>query len=296
MTKTKCLAVTHSGVFHADEVMATVILKQLFDEVTVIRSREQKDFDRADIVYDVGGGEFDHHSDRKEYRDNDVPYAACGLIWREYGPKLIKKLSPGLSQDRIDEVFDNIDTSLMQCIDAIDNGHILDMGDVHIATINQLVKGFNPTWNSNLDSNEQFMKAVDFCTPVLLNALNGSISAIEAEKLVKTSVEEREAENILILERFCPWQRHLNRYDEDGNIIYVIFKDLINGYRIQAVPEQDSRVSKKPFPREWAGKDPSVINELVEIDDAIFVHPAGFIAGVGSLHSALKMAELALVF
>lgn len=296
MTRTKIVAVTHSGVFHADEVMASVIIKQLYDEVEIIRSRNQEDFDKADILFDVGGGEFDHHNDFKEYRDNGVPYAACGLIWREYGQRVIKKYKSSLTTSQIEEVFYNIDKSVIESIDAIDNGYCVGKEELHMPTMDQLVKGFNPNWNSDLNANDQFNKAIEFCTPILLNAIDGYIAGIEAEKLVKDSYENREVDNILILDKFCPWKRHLSNYDEDGSIIYVIFKDLVDGYRIQAVSEPDSRESKKEFPREWAGKDPEIINSLVDIDDAIFVHPGGFIAGTGSLSSAIKMAELALVY
>ena len=41
------------------------------------------DFDG--IVYDVGGGMFDHHSEPRECRPNGVPYAAFGLLWRVVG-------------------------------------------------------------------------------------------------------------------------------------------------------------------------------------------------------------------
>jgi len=296
MNSTNILAVTHSGVFHADEVMASVIIKQIYDNVEIVRSRNQEDFDRADIVFDVGGGDYDHHSDNQEYRENGIPYAACGLIWREFGPKLIKKFKPSFSEDQIEEVFYSVDKSVIESIDAIDNGYYVEKDEVHMPTLDQLVKGFNPNWNTKLDAYEQFNKAIEFCTPILLNAIDGVVAAIEAEKMVKTSFDNREVDNILILDKFCPWKRHLSNYDEDGSIIYVIFKDLVNGYRVQAVSEPDSRDSIKEFPREWAGKDPEVINSLVDIDDAIFVHPGGFIAGTGSLSSAVKMAELALVY
>lgn len=296
MTRTKVLAVTHSGFFHADEVMASAILKQYYDEVEILRSRNEEDFNKADIVFDVGGGEFDHHNDYKEYRDNGVPYAACGLIWRAFGQKIIWKYKPSFSEEQVEEVFYSVDKSIIESIDAVDNGYFVEKDEVHMPTLNQLVKGFNPNWNTDLDADAQFNKAIEFCTPILLNAINGAIAAIEAEKIVKDSFDQREIDNILILEKFCPWKRHLRNCDEDGSIVYVIFKDLVNGYRVQAVSERDSRESIKEFPREWAGKAPQVINELLDIDDAIFVHPGGFIAGTGSLSSAVKMAELALMY
>ena len=296
MNRTKLLAVTHSGVFHADEVMASVILREIYDEVKIIRSRDPRDFASADIVYDVGDGEFDHHSDNKEYRETGIPYSACGLVWRAYGHEVVKKRGPNLTSDQVDEVFYSIDEGIIESIDATDNGFPMVQSEIHMPTVDQMVKGFNPNWNSQEDPEEQFKKAIDFCTPILCNAVDGSIAAIEAETMVKQSFEDREVENILILDRFCPWKRHLRRYDEEGHIIYVIFKDLVNGYRIQAVSEADSRESIKPFPREWAGKDADEINALVDIDDAIFVHPGRFIAGAGSLNSAVKMAELALIY
>lgn len=296
MNRNKIMAVTHSGVFHADDVMASVILQQFYEDIEIIRSRRQEDFEQADIVFDVGGGEFDHHNDYKELRENGVPYAACGLIWRAFGHLLIEKIKPSFSDDQIDEVFYSVEHSLIESIDAIDNGYFVEKEAFHMPTLDQLVKGFNPNWNTPLDANEQFHMAIAFCTPILLNVIEGSISAIEAEQIVKDSYDNREVENILILDTFCPWKRHLSHYDEDGSIIYVIFKDLVDGYRIQTVSEIDSSEPRKEFPKEWAGKDPSVINELVDIEDAIFVHPGRFIAGTGSLSSAIKLAELALVY
>jgi uncharacterized UPF0160 family protein len=133
MNTTKILAVTHNGIFHADEVMASVILMQLYDEVEIRRSRNPKDFDEADIVYDVGDGEFDHHSDQKEYRENGIPYAACGLIWRAFGHKVIKRRGPGLLKDQVDEVFYSIDGTLIEGIDARDNGFFIEKSDSHIS-------------------------------------------------------------------------------------------------------------------------------------------------------------------
>jgi len=61
--------VTHSGGFHADELLSSVILTRLFPEARIIRSRNVEwTTPAADrIIYDVGGqydpaaGIFDHH-------------------------------------------------------------------------------------------------------------------------------------------------------------------------------------------------------------------------------------------
>lgn len=51
--------ITHSGTFHADEVMATVILLNKFGSMKLFRSTNPKN-DNA-FIYDVGFGAFDHH-------------------------------------------------------------------------------------------------------------------------------------------------------------------------------------------------------------------------------------------
>ena len=44
---------THDGTFHADETTACAILSYLFDNVSVIRSRDPDVLESGDIVIDV---------------------------------------------------------------------------------------------------------------------------------------------------------------------------------------------------------------------------------------------------
>lgn len=81
---------THDGRFHADEVMATAILKEIFD-IELTRTRNPELLEQQDLIFDVGNGEFDHHQLEKEYRDNGIPYAAAGLIWRKFGKDAINQ-------------------------------------------------------------------------------------------------------------------------------------------------------------------------------------------------------------
>ena len=61
--------VTHSGGFHADELLSSVILTRLFPAAEVIRSRDKAWITPGEdrIIYDVGGQFdadaqiFDHH-------------------------------------------------------------------------------------------------------------------------------------------------------------------------------------------------------------------------------------------
>ena len=57
---------THNGTFHADETTACAILTYLFDNCTIIRSRDEEQLEKADIVIDVSNKNddkhYDHHS------------------------------------------------------------------------------------------------------------------------------------------------------------------------------------------------------------------------------------------
>ena len=59
------------------------------------RTRDEERITKADYVFDVGGiydpsiNRFDHHQPGGAgKRENDIPYAAFGLVWKTYGPIL----------------------------------------------------------------------------------------------------------------------------------------------------------------------------------------------------------------
>ena len=121
---------THEGLFHADEVFATGILKDLFPEymkigvservnyVEYIRSRDPEILKEAatskkDMLVDVGGKyDFDNFNlDHHQYkgagqRENGIEYAAAGLVWKHYGKEWItyvENYTRLLSQDNKEE-------------------------------------------------------------------------------------------------------------------------------------------------------------------------------------------------
>lgn len=110
---------THNGKFHADDVFGVSLLKQLYPDATVVRSRDESVLDSADIVLDVGGrynpaeGRFDHHQRDAGERSNGILYSAFGLLWQEYGLQFCEGDA---------SVFRRIDSRLVEGIDAVDNG------------------------------------------------------------------------------------------------------------------------------------------------------------------------------
>src|SRR3989344_3845760 len=121
MPDRKTTIVTHSGNFHTDDIFAVAVLTLVLGEenIEVIRSREDSIINSADYTVDVGGiydpdkNRFDHHQiEGAGTRENSIPYASFGLVWKKFGEQLGGSV----------KVFEKIDQMLVQPIDAPDTG------------------------------------------------------------------------------------------------------------------------------------------------------------------------------
>ena len=284
-------AVTHSGTFHADEVLATVILSKVFGYITVCRTNKVPEESRG-VVYDIGMGKFDHHQrGGNGVRENGVPYAAAGLIWKEFGARLVAKTcNPSY-------VWDQVDRCLIQGVDAYDNGKMPKAKyPVQAMNFSQSVSSFNPTQDSNLPTDECFEKAVDFAELVFDNVFENSISKAKAQAIVEEAVETAE-DNIMVLKQFVPWQELIfsSKNEKATKILFVVFPSNRNGYNWQCVPDKfGSFGQRKSVPDSWKGLQGLELQKATGVKTAIFCHPAGFIGGAETLEDAIKMAQIAV--
>ena len=121
--------VTHGGMYHADDILATALLEIILkgtvvyednwhegdQTIPLVRVTDWKSFvtTEDDIVYDIGLGEFDHHQKNKEIRENGIPYAALGLLWKRFAETQL-----GFDP----EIAKMVDEDFVQYIDQTDNG------------------------------------------------------------------------------------------------------------------------------------------------------------------------------
>jgi uncharacterized UPF0160 family protein len=290
--ESRLLIGTHHGRFHADEVFAVAILKHLDSVAKWLRSRDMKVLSKCDIVVDVGGGKYDHHTTDKQYRENGIPYASAGLIWRDFGEQVLRIW--GMGEKEALSVLQAIDERLIQGIDAEDNGYHLEK-DAKLKAVSEIIGSFNPTWNSDDDENLAFENAVTFAMRILDNQIRSIKSRMDAIHIVEAAFENRQQKEVLDLQTFCPWTETLLNLDKNNEVIYVTFMDKSGEYRIQVVPKTaGSFEARKPLPENWAGKENAELGQIIGIHDAVFCHPARFIAGAASKESIQKMAQIAL--
>lgn len=286
---------THNGIFHADDVFAISVLHLFCGDNSVlpnlVRSRDPETLAKADIRVDVGGkynpntGDFDHHQKGGAgVRENGVPYASFGLVWKEYGPKICGQ-----------DIADIVERRLVMPIDAADNGYALttpNNPDVLPYNVSSLISSFNPCWNEERDVLFGFQDAFEVALSVLEREIARAKGEVGAKSIVMEALSRAENQ-ILILDKFCPWQDTVCEHGKE--ILYVIFPSETGDWRIQGVPEEKgSFKTKKALPESWAGKSGAELGTIVGITDAVFCHNGRFIAGAKSKDGVLKMAKIAL--
>ena len=105
--------VTHNGNYHTDEVFAVATLLLVYPDAEIVRSRDNVVIGSANIVVDVGGEydrarmRFDHHQpEGAGRRENGIPYAAFGLVWKEFGERVAGgEESAKIIEDELDGAF-----------------------------------------------------------------------------------------------------------------------------------------------------------------------------------------------
>ena len=278
MNQFKNHAMTHSGKFHADDVFSTALLKIMNPDIIIIRSFEvPQDFDG--IVFDIGHGKFDHHQENAEIRENGIPYAAFGLLWREFGTSII---GAGLSSEQATKEAERFDEKFIQPLDESDNTGCGNQLAGVIAT-------FNPNWDSKGSQDQCFEEAVDFASVILKKQFDGKKSIQKAKELVETSLANSK-DNIVILPVFAPWKMVLVPSDAD----FVVYPSQRGGYSAQVIPaDLDTKDSKCDFPEEWAGKSEEEIQMISGITTLTFCHKGRFLISADSLDDVIKACKIA---
>lgn len=280
--------VTHSGVFHADEVFAVAMLKKFFgDDLEIVRTRDAsviKDaqlFEDAIVVdvglyYDPVMSCFDHHQRNfasvSTKRDNGVPFSSFGLVWDWYAHRYLSE-----------SVCASVDQWLVQKIDAVDCGVAEKTSEY---TVSRIISSFNPRSSEELNADEQFMLAVNVATQILDRAIARAVDEEIGDEYIKKVVAEQQGYKVLTFDKFYPWQKIV--VNNAPEALFVVFPDVSGTWRIQAVPDSENSFGmRKALPEEWVEGKP--------VEDFIFCHKGLFIAGCKSKESALILAQVAAI-
>ena len=303
--------ITHNGQFHNDEVLATAILFRINPNAEVVRTRnaaiiaEGKGDDQC-VVVDVGCEYypeqmmFDHHQSGCEevfqYIGGKSRLASAGMVWQHFG----KKIS-GVDTIMWMEVYKN----LIEEIDRQDNGE----DPVGRGPVFQ-ISGFNPSWESNSNGDEEFQNAVVIAGEFLANTISRSRGVVkagmlhretmmlnelrcantkraaEAEMLHhKTVINNDGCDGLFVMDQYYPWTPLLLK-EEDHPYRFVVYPRQDGDWAIQSIPVSSTGFENKgSLPLEWVDGD---------IDGMVFCHKARFIASFTTKERAIEMALYAV--
>lgn len=284
--------ITHSGTFHADEVMATVILLNKFGNMKLFRCTKPQN--SKVFIYDVGFGTFDHHAiDFDETRENGIKYASCGLVWKTFGSDIVSKLNV----EDTNLFVQSIDKNLIMDIDRDDNGQTLkNEPEIKLQNIPNLIASFNPAWNDLSSETDRFLDAVVFANTIFNNMVGKMVSKEAARKIVEEKIEESN-NGILILDNYMPWKDIVlsSTNPKAKEILYAVFPSKRGGYNVVATPiEVGSFDVKRPFPKNWAGKENEELQKISGVDTITFCHKNLFICACKTFEDALKIAGISV--
>ena len=292
----KVTIVTHSSHFHTDDVFAVATLLLALEkdfDVEVIRSRDQAIIDKADYVVDVGlvydesKNRFDHHQEEGAgKRENGVPYASFGIVWKKFGEQLTKNK----------KVANKIDVTIIQPIDSGDNG--LKFLDTRIAglcpfDIGLLVNIFSPTWKESTDNiDDYFIRAVSYAKFILTRFIKVSIDNDIAEEMVVEAYQNSLDKRLVEVDSSWPWEETLSKFPEP---LFVIYKNGDNNWSVKGIrTDPFSYQPKKRLLESWAGKTGEDLSKITGISGCVFCHRQRFMAVNKTKEGILKMAEIAL--
>jgi len=302
--------ITHSGPFHADDVLSFLILDTLYPDATLTRTRDKEVISTAGpdtVVFDVGNeydpdrNRFDHHQIDKPVREEGLPYSSFGLIWKHFGINFVGHI---LSRDKgetdpkvIAKVHRKMDVRMVRDIDAVDNGRPMpdQAGCTHPMTISSMLMDFRPDFDDCDDAamDRAFQSAGRAALPFLIKKIHKIHASLRSDKLVAQAIMDRVDPTWIELPIGLPFDGPLFRSGKK-EILYVVnpAKGEWQLNTVNVAPH--SYTARRPLPHAWSGLRDADLADVTGVEDAVFCHTERFIAIARSREGIMKLLKLAL--
>ncbi|AGI65915.1 putative UPF0160 family protein [Octadecabacter antarcticus 307] len=295
--------VTHSGGFHADELLSSVVLTRLFPQADLLRSRDRQWITpTADkIIYDVGGDYdseaqiFDHHQRPSPLRSDGQPFSSFGLIWAHYGRAYLVAMD--VPTDDIEAIHTKFDTKFVLPIDLLDNGAIEPSvaGPLSILTLPALLGSLKPVFDdtSPTADDDAFFAALPIARSFVEAQIRNLAAKARAQGIVLEAITNAGTSPILELPMGMPYRSALDQAGAE-HMLFVIHPRgddwTLGGIKLSS----DTFEQRADLPVAWAGLTDTALEDASGIKGAKFCHNARFIAVADSREAILKMAEIAV--
>lgn len=295
--------VTHSGGFHADELLSSVVLTRLYPQARIVRSRA-KDWitpgvDR--IIYDVGGAYdaeariFDHHQRGAPRREDDQPYSSFGLVWKHYGRQYL--LASGLPEVYVGTVHAGIDRNFVLPVDLVDNGALepSTAGILAGLTLPTLLETLKPVFDESDPGAEDraFHDALAIARAFVEARVKQSHAKLRAETLVQQAIVAAGPRRVLELPMGMPFRPAIIKAGADHLLFVVHPRD--RDWCVTTIRKADDGFEvRADLPLAWAGLTDGDLEAASGVVGASFCHNGRFIAAAKTRDAAMALADLAV--
>ena len=273
---------THSGPFHADDVLAWALIRIFFDDdADLIRTRDQSLIEAADIVVDVGGLHdpstlrFDHH--QHEYTGS-LSSAGMVLQWLESSERITAALAAELRSQVVDYVDD------------VDNGR--RMPDTGVPCFAQMVGAYNQGCNTLEEFDASFRRVGDAAMGMVAGLVMGHTARLASAATVVTAMEAARSagRNVIFMDRYHTWKDIYFEHDGTNHPTeYVLHPGIDGRWRAVGIPPvRGSFAQKRPFPEAWAGLRDAELAAVTGVEGSLFCHKNRFIAVFTTREGALE--------
>lgn len=269
--------ITHSTIFHADDVFGVAMCRLIDPKIEIIRTLDvekylemAKNIYKKALVFDIGFGKYDHHQADKALRTDGTPYCGFGLLWRDFGYLLCPER----------EAWEKVDQTLVIGIDKADNGVAQNL-------LSSTIKTMNPQWDSNISENLAFGRAMNIAQIMLKAHIDHANSIVAAKDEVLSNYH---GDEILVLDKYLPYQDTVQTDPRLKDVLFVVYPSQRGGWNVQTVTKEPGTfVNRMDFPTEWLGHaDPE--------RGIHFAHTANFLIACDTKDQAIEVAEEALEY
>ncbi|QDL93018.1 MYG1 family protein [Paroceanicella profunda] len=295
--------VTHSGGFHADEVLSSVILTRLFPGAKIVRSRERAwitpGADR--VIYDVGGSYdpeariFDHHQRGAPLREDGQPLSSFGLVWKHFGHDYLR--ASAVPEEDVDTVHASFDEGFVLPVDLVDNGALSPSvaGPLSGMTLPGLLETLKPVFDdTDPDADDRaFHGALAIARSFVEARIARSAAKLRAEGMVRTAIAAAGAGHVLELPMGMPFRPAVVKAGAD-HLLFVVSPRgedwTLTGIR----KGEEGFELRADLPAAWAGLTNADLEAASGVSGATFCHNGRFIAAARSREAILAMADIAV--
>ncbi len=301
--------VTHNGSYHCDELFASALfayyLELKKEEYNIVRTRDQEQIEKADIVIDVGGEydplklRFDHHqlTFTKLHEKSAIKMASMGIVFDYIIGKIRAEQLFGEDTKHItDDALFKLSLNVVRPIDAHDNGIDLlkrEKNVVYPYDIEMFLMAFK--YNRGFDTDfanddEPFFYLIPFVKMFWKRTLLSIIAREKDYMRALEIIDIQKSDTILFPENM----NAKRAVEERPSVKFMIQLRDDNSYNVTCAFIKYEKFARRVlFPESWRGLREGEFSESIGLPGAKFCHKGGQFAIVKTEEDAWELVRMA---